>query len=141
MRCKMVKSTLGWIESEHEMSCVSPLWRRAEGTKNGLPAVGTSPRSRIPGSRLDGSLRSSVCREVAMDLFSFIDCANRTQSLSALFDLLVESAAEEGFGEVAYGALNYEEPVRLPDHPMPAIAVNFPLHWRKHYFEHKYQEI
>jgi len=76
-----------------------------------------------------------------MDLFSFIDCANRTQSLSALFDLLVESAAEEGFGEVAYGALNYEEPVRLPDHPMPAIAVNFPLHWRKHYFEHKYQDI
>ncbi|WP_050886749.1 LuxR family transcriptional regulator [Bradyrhizobium sp. ORS 285] len=76
-----------------------------------------------------------------MDLFSFIDCANRTQSLADLFDLLVGSAADEGFGQVAYGALNYEETVRLPDHPMPAIALNFPLDWRNHYFEHKYHEI
>ncbi|WP_315773499.1 MULTISPECIES: LuxR family transcriptional regulator [unclassified Bradyrhizobium] len=76
-----------------------------------------------------------------MDLFSFIDCANRTQSLSDLFDLLVGSAADEGFGQVAYGALNYEESVRLPEHPMPAIALNFPLDWRKHYFERKYHEI
>ncbi|NPU13408.1 LuxR family transcriptional regulator [Bradyrhizobium sp. 83002] len=76
-----------------------------------------------------------------MDLFSFIDCANRTQSLSDLFDLLVGSAADQGFGEVAYGALNYEETVRLPEHPMPAIALNFPLDWRKHYFERKYYNI
>ncbi|MGJ4948770.1 helix-turn-helix transcriptional regulator [Bradyrhizobium sp. HKCCYLS20291] len=76
-----------------------------------------------------------------MDLFSFIDCANRTQSLSDLFDLLVCSAAAEGFGEVAYGALNYEETVRLTELPMPAIALNFPLDWCKHYFQRKYHEI
>lgn len=76
-----------------------------------------------------------------MDLFSFIDCANRTQSLSDLFDLLVGSATEEGFSEVAYGALNYEETVRLPEHPLPAIALNFPLDWRKHYFERKYYQV
>jgi DNA-binding CsgD family transcriptional regulator len=76
-----------------------------------------------------------------MDLFSFIDCSNRTQSLSTLFDLLVDCAANEGFSEIAYGALTYNEPVRLPEHPMPAIAVNFPLHWREHYFERKYYEV
>ncbi|MGJ4892614.1 helix-turn-helix transcriptional regulator [Bradyrhizobium sp. HKCCYLRH3099] len=76
-----------------------------------------------------------------MDLFCFIDCANRTQSLPDLFELLVGAAAEEGFGQVAYGALNYVEVMRLPDHPMPAIALNFPSAWRKHYFERKYHEI
>jgi DNA-binding CsgD family transcriptional regulator len=75
-----------------------------------------------------------------MDLFSFIDCSNRTQSLSALFELLVHCASEEGFSEVAYGALTYNEPVRLPEHPMPAIAINFPSHWRERYFERKYYE-
>jgi LuxR family quorum-sensing system transcriptional regulator CciR len=79
--------------------------------------------------------------EVEMDLFSFIDCSNRSQSLSALFELLVSCAAEEGFSAVAYGALNYHEPVRLPEHPMPAIAMNFPSHWCEHYFERKYYEV
>src|SRR5690348_9657462 len=75
-----------------------------------------------------------------MDLFSFIDCSNRLQSLPALFELLVDCSSEEGFSQVAYGALNYNEPVRLPGHPMPAVAINFPWDWRKHYFERKYYE-
>jgi DNA-binding CsgD family transcriptional regulator len=79
--------------------------------------------------------------EVEMDLFSFIECSNRTQSLSTLFELLVDCAAKEGFSEIAYGALTYHEPLRLPEHPMPAIAVNFPLHWRERYFERRYYEI
>jgi LuxR family quorum-sensing system transcriptional regulator CciR len=76
-----------------------------------------------------------------MDIFSFIDCSNSSQSLPALFDLLVTCAGQEGFSQVAYGALNYNEPLRLPGHPMPAIAVNFPSHWRKRYFDRKYQEV
>jgi DNA-binding CsgD family transcriptional regulator len=79
--------------------------------------------------------------EVEMDLFSFIDCSNRSQSLAELFELLVSCATEEGFGVVAYGALTYNEPVRLPEHPMPAIAMNFPSHWCERYFERKYYEI
>lgn len=75
-----------------------------------------------------------------MDLFSFIDCANRSQSLPALFELLVDCSCQQGFSQVAYGALNYNEPVRLPGHPMPAIAINFPWHWRTHYFDRKYHE-
>src|SRR3954451_13134637 len=76
-----------------------------------------------------------------MDIFSFIECANRTRSLPMLFDLLVSCASQEGFTEVAYGALTYAEPVRLPDYQPPAIAVNFPASWCDRYFERKYYEI
>ena len=76
-----------------------------------------------------------------MDLFSFIECSNQTRSLSALFELLVNCATEEGFDAVAYGALTYTEAVRLPAHPPPAVAMNFPREWCDHYFERKYYQI
>lgn len=76
-----------------------------------------------------------------MDLFSFIECSNQTRSLSALFELLVNCATEEGFNEVAYGALTYAEAVRLPAHAPPAVAVKFPQKWCDHYFERKYYQI
>jgi DNA-binding CsgD family transcriptional regulator len=92
-------------------------------------------------SQADWLSRTMQRAEGEMDLFSFIECSNRSQSLSALFDLLVSCAAEEGFSSVAYGALNYNEPVRLPEHTMPAIAMNMPSHWRERYFERKYYKI
>jgi DNA-binding CsgD family transcriptional regulator len=73
-----------------------------------------------------------------MEFFGFIECAKQTQSLSALFELLVKCATEQGFTEVAYGALTYTEPVCLAQHPPPAIAVNFPAQWCDRYFERKY---
>jgi DNA-binding CsgD family transcriptional regulator len=76
-----------------------------------------------------------------MDLFNFIECATRTRSLKALFDLLVSCASQEGFTNIAYGALTYTEPVRLPDHQPPAIGVNFPASWCDRYFDQKYYEI
>jgi DNA-binding CsgD family transcriptional regulator len=76
-----------------------------------------------------------------MDLFSFVDCSNRTGSLSTLFELLVNCATDEGFSEVAYGALTYTEPVHLPGLAPPAIATNFPSHWCDRYFERRYYEI
>jgi DNA-binding CsgD family transcriptional regulator len=76
-----------------------------------------------------------------MDIFSFIECANRTRSLTALFDLLVSCAGREGFTEIAYGALTYREPVRQPEYQPPAIAVNYPANWCERYFERKYYEI
>lgn len=76
-----------------------------------------------------------------MDLFTFIECANRTQSLRALFDLLVSCASQEGFTKIAYGALTFTEPVRLPEYQLPAIALNFPASWCDRYFERKYHEI
>jgi DNA-binding CsgD family transcriptional regulator len=76
-----------------------------------------------------------------MDLFSFIECSNQTRSLAALFELLVSCATEEGFSEVAYGALTYDESVHLPAHPPPAVAMNFPQEWCDRYFERKYEQI
>jgi DNA-binding CsgD family transcriptional regulator len=76
-----------------------------------------------------------------MNLFSFIECSNQTRSLSALFELLVSCATDEGFNEVAYGALTYTESVRLPAHQPPAVAMNFPREWCDRYFERKYYEI
>lgn len=76
-----------------------------------------------------------------MDLFSFIECSNQTRSLPALFELLVSCATEEGFNDIAYGALTYTEPVRLPTHPSPAVATNFPREWCDHYFERKYYNV
>ncbi|MGY4327329.1 hypothetical protein ACVWWG_001746 [Bradyrhizobium sp. LB7.2] len=52
-----------------------------------------------------------------MDLFSFTECATQTQSLRSLFELLVSCASDEGFSEVYYGALNFAEPLRLPEYP------------------------
>jgi LuxR family quorum-sensing system transcriptional regulator CciR len=76
-----------------------------------------------------------------MDLFSFVECSNRTRSLTTLFELLVNCAIDEGFSEVAYGALTYTEPVHLSGHAPPAVATNFPPQWRNRYFERRYYEI
>ncbi|KRQ89860.1 autoinducer binding domain-containing protein [Bradyrhizobium valentinum] len=76
-----------------------------------------------------------------MDLFSFIECAKRTRSTKALFDLLVSCASEEGFSEVAYGALTFAEPPRLPEYLPPAVTVNFPPDWCHRYFERNYRVI
>src|SRR5262245_60639349 len=73
-----------------------------------------------------------------MDIFEFVECSNRTKSLPKLFNLLVTAAANEGFDQVAYGALTYEEPVHLDGHAAPAVALNFPSDWTDHYFARKY---
>ncbi|MGV7217561.1 autoinducer binding domain-containing protein [Bradyrhizobium sp. UFLA05-112] len=76
-----------------------------------------------------------------MNLFSFVECANQTQSLKALFDLLVSCASEEGFTEVAYGALTFAEPLRLPGCPPPLIAMKVPPDWCQRYLERKYYTV
>ncbi|XIA67552.1 autoinducer binding domain-containing protein [Bradyrhizobium sp. TZ2] len=76
-----------------------------------------------------------------MDLFSFIECAKSTCSTEPLFDLLVSCASEEGFSEVAYGALTFAEPPRLPAYLPPAVTVNFPPDWCHRYFERNYHVV
>jgi DNA-binding CsgD family transcriptional regulator len=76
-----------------------------------------------------------------MNLFDFVECSNRTRSLPDLFNLLVKSAEDEGFGQVGYGALTYRELVRLPGHSAPWVAMSFPAQWRDRYVERKYHEI
>lgn len=76
-----------------------------------------------------------------MDIFEFVECSNRTKSLPKLFNLLVTAAANEGFDQVGYGALTYNEPVHLDGHAAPAVALNFPSDWTDHYFARKYHQI
>lgn len=78
---------------------------------------------------------------VKENMFEFVECSNRTRSLPDLFNLLVKSADDEGFGQVGYGALTYRELVRLPGHSAPWVAMRFPAQWRDRYVERKYHEI
>ncbi|MGL3104372.1 autoinducer binding domain-containing protein [Bradyrhizobium sp. BR 1432] len=76
-----------------------------------------------------------------MSMFSFIECANRTQSLPLLFDLLVSGASKEGFNEVAYAAVTFPEPLRLPRCAPPLIAVSFSADWCHRYLDRKYYAV
>lgn len=47
-----------------------------------------------------------------MDLFCFIECAKQSRSPEVLFDLLVSCSSEQGFSQVAYGAVvRYDDAV------------------------------
>ncbi|WP_283811210.1 autoinducer binding domain-containing protein [Bradyrhizobium sp. SUTN9-2] len=76
-----------------------------------------------------------------MDLFSFTECANQNHSLRALFEHLVGCATKEGFSEVAYGALNFVDPLRLAEYSPPTVAVKWPPAWCDRYFKRKYHTI
>ncbi|WP_426441086.1 autoinducer binding domain-containing protein [Bradyrhizobium genosp. P] len=76
-----------------------------------------------------------------MDLFSFIESARGTHSIEAVFDLLVSCASEEGFSEVAYGALTFAEASGLPEYLPSAVTVTFPTDWCRRYVERKYRII
>lgn len=65
----------------------------------------------------------------------------RTQSIRSIFELLVSCASEEGFSEISYGALNFAEPLRLPEYPPPTVAVKWPPDWCERYFKHEYHKI
>ncbi|WP_439373266.1 autoinducer binding domain-containing protein [Bradyrhizobium sp. DASA03120] len=76
-----------------------------------------------------------------MNLFSFVECANQTQSLKALFDLLVSCASVEAFTEVTYGALTFAEPLRLPECPPPLVAMKAPPDWCHSYLVRRYYTV
>ncbi|MCK1296414.1 LuxR family transcriptional regulator [Bradyrhizobium sp. 30] len=76
-----------------------------------------------------------------MDLFCFIECAKQNRSPEVLFDLLVSCSSEQGFSQVAYGALTDAEPTRRPEYLPAAVTVNFPSAWRERYAERRYNAI
>src|SRR5438270_10300489 len=76
-----------------------------------------------------------------MDLFCFIECAKQSRSPEMLFDLLVSCSSEQGFSQVAYGALTDAEPTRRPEYLPAAVTVNFPSAWCERYAERRYNAI
>src|SRR3977135_58814 len=119
------------------------LFRAAGGSDSSKSRALGLPRAEcnatpIPAKREPARHAGVACLRRKMNLFSFIECSNQTRSLSALFELLVKCATEQGFTEVAYGALTYTEPGCQSEHPPPAVALNFPAQWCDRYFERKY---
>lgn len=113
----------------------------SSGSRSGS-ATGTCLRSKqAQWSGAIPTFWASLLRRQKMDLFSFTECATRTQCLRSLFELLVSCASDEGFSEVSYGALNFAEPLRLPEYPPPAVAVKWPPEWCERYFKRKYHKI
>ncbi|MGY2933300.1 hypothetical protein ACVWZ6_002902 [Bradyrhizobium sp. GM6.1] len=76
-----------------------------------------------------------------MDLFCFIECAKQSRSPEVLFDVLVSCSSEQGFSQVAYGALTDAEPTRRPEYLPAAVTVSFPSAWRERYAERRYNAI
>lgn len=110
--------------------------RSGSATDWNLPPLKTSSME-----RRNTDLLGQPAEAPKMDLFSFTECATRTQCLRSLFELLVSCASDEGFSEVSYGALNFAEPLRLPEYPPPAVAVKWPPEWCERYFKRKYHKI
>jgi DNA-binding CsgD family transcriptional regulator len=76
-----------------------------------------------------------------IQLETFIDQAARSTTLNELFQLLEAAIASLGFEFVAYGALANCHGIVPRADVAPAVFLNYPQEWQKHYFSHHYQEI
>lgn len=64
-------------------------------------------------------------------LVSSVECASNCLALE------FEPGVQGGLN----GALNFAEPLRLPEYPPPAVAVKWPPEWCERYFKRKYHKI
>ena len=76
-----------------------------------------------------------------MYVADFIERSSGITSPQELFELLVEAARDEGYDQLAYGALTYREPFHLAEHPPLAIALNYSEQWQNRYAECRYGEV
>src|SRR5215471_1600145 len=76
-----------------------------------------------------------------MNFSDFIEHSNIISCPRELFSLLLKAAQDEGFTQLAYGALTYDEPIRLVDRPHPAVALNYSAQWQGRYIECGYGAI
>jgi LuxR family quorum-sensing system transcriptional regulator CciR len=76
-----------------------------------------------------------------MYIADFIERSSGITSPQKLFELLVEAARDEGYDQLAYGALTYREPFQLAEHPPLAIALNYSEQWQSRYAERRYSEV
>jgi DNA-binding CsgD family transcriptional regulator len=76
-----------------------------------------------------------------MYIADFIERSSGLTLPQELFELLVEAARDEGFDQLAYGALTYREPFQLAEYPPLAIALNYSEQWQNRYAERRYSEV
>ncbi len=72
----------------------------------------------------------------------FIEVTNRAQGPTEVFDLLRDAVGGCGFDQLAFGALSQPQQSQLADDiPAPAVALNYPEEWIRHYFQRGYEKI
>lgn len=76
-----------------------------------------------------------------MSILEFIDHSNRATSPFELFNRLVEAAAPIGFDFIAYASLEGMGRAGREGASGPAILLNFPAAWEKHYRANEYHRI
>ncbi len=76
-----------------------------------------------------------------MRVSEFIEQSNRTTSTEELFRLLVNAADGVGFDRLAYGVLSNDGAPLRKQHHAPAVALNYPDEWIRHYFAQDFQAI
>lgn len=76
-----------------------------------------------------------------MRIAEFIEESNRLSTPDEQFGLLKQAAGALGFNHLAYGVLKGE----MPEPPIPgagpAVLLNYPQDWVRHYFDNGYQQI
>lgn len=75
-----------------------------------------------------------------MRIGEFIERSNRATSQGELFGLLEKAALDEGFDRLAYGVLELSQTPPPAEGLSPAVMLNYPEGWVKHYFEQGYQD-
>ena len=76
-----------------------------------------------------------------MRISEFIEGSNAAKSVEDLFQLLERACSPYGFDRLAYGVLTNHVIYRSQSIEAPAVALNYPDDWVKHYFANRYQEI
>ena len=76
-----------------------------------------------------------------MSLIDFIEHSNRAASPYELFNRLVEAASPLGFDYIAYASLDGMGRKEREGRCGPAMMLNFPANWEKHYRSNEYHRI
>lgn len=75
-----------------------------------------------------------------MNIMEFIEEANKCETKDALFRLFSAAMRQFGYERIAYGALSSHDQFKT-NLPEPALVLNYPDDWVRHYFEKQYQKV
>jgi LuxR family quorum-sensing system transcriptional regulator CciR len=77
-----------------------------------------------------------------MRISEFIERTNEASSTAEIFELLQSAVGEFGYDRLAFGALTTPAQAAFKtDKPIPAVALNYPEDWVKHYFASRYETL
>src|SRR5690606_16825308 len=83
----------------------------------------------------------NAIREESMRISEFIERCNRETSREGILSLMQRAARDYGFDRYAYCALTDRDLYVASRQPAPAVELNYPSTWTRHYFANGYQGI